>query len=143
MKRIDGIFSDAARALARRTSRRGFLGRLGAALLGGAALPLLPVVRAGANPRAPAPGEPSPDSEVGDPQQCGYWRYCAMDGFLAACCGGSHRSCPPGTEMSPVTWLGTYRNTADGEAGNCAVVSEGRQNSRCEAEQISDDANNN
>jgi methylamine dehydrogenase light chain len=114
VKQIDGIFSDAARALARRTSRRGFLGRLGAALLGSAALPLLPVARAGAAPRDPAPGEPSRNSELGDPQRCGYWRYCAMDGFLAACCGGSHRSCPPGTEMSPVTWLGTCRNPADG-----------------------------
>ena len=104
MKRLDAFFDGAARNLARRTSRRSFLGQLGAALLGGAALPLLPVGRA-----AGAAGEPT-----GNPEDCAYWRYCAMDGFLASCCGGSHRSCPPGTEMSPVTWLGTCRNPEDG-----------------------------
>ena len=37
-----------------------------------------------------------------------------MDGFLCTCCGGSHTSCPPGTEMAPMTWVGTCRNPADG-----------------------------
>jgi methylamine dehydrogenase light chain len=34
---------------------------------------------------------------------------------MASCCGGSTRSCPPGTEMSPVAWIGTCRNPADGK----------------------------
>jgi methylamine dehydrogenase light chain len=114
MSRIDRWCAALARQTARRTSRRGFLGTLGVLLFGGSAVPLLPVARAGAAPREPAPGEPDPDTPEGNPQNCGYWRYCAIDGFLSACCGGTHHSCPPGTEMSMVTWLGTCRNPADG-----------------------------
>src|SRR5262245_58374806 len=106
MSGIDGWFARAARRLARRTSRRHFLARLGALLLGGAALPLLPIARP-ARAREPAPGEPDAATPAGDPTDCGYWRHCAIDGFLASCCGGTHTSCPPGTQMSPVTWLGT------------------------------------
>jgi methylamine dehydrogenase light chain len=102
-----------ARALARRTSRRSLLAGLGTALLGGASLPLLPVARAGG--REPRPGEPDPKTPVGDADNCEYWRYCAIDGFLASCCGGTHNSCPPGTRMAPITWLGTCRNPADGK----------------------------
>ncbi len=114
MDRLDRVVADLARQLARRTSRRGLLARAGALLVGAAALPLLPVARAGAAAREPAPGEPDPDTPEGDPTSCQYWRNCSIDGFLAACCGGTHRSCPPGTEMSPVTWIGTCRNPADG-----------------------------
>ena len=113
---IDRWFARTARRLAQRTSRRSFLARFGVAIAGGAALPLLPVARpAGAAPREPAPGEPDPTSPEGDPNACTYWRYCAVDGFLSSCCGGTHTSCPPGTEMSAITWLGTCRNPADGK----------------------------
>jgi methylamine dehydrogenase light chain len=108
--RLDAWFARRARGLARRTSRRHFLSRLGTLLAGAALAPLLPIAR----PARAAAGEPDPATPAGDPQDCGYWRYCAIDGFLASCCGGSHASCPPGTEMSPVTWLGTCRNPADG-----------------------------
>lgn len=114
MRRLDGWFAGLSRGVARRTSRRGFLARLGALVLGGAAAPLLPVARAGAQARASQPGEPAPDTPEGDPQACSYWRHCSIDGFLSSCCGGTHRSCPPGTEMSPVTWIGTCRNPVDG-----------------------------
>ncbi len=114
MNRIDRWFAQAARQLARRTSRRSFLSGLGAMLAGGAAIPLLPVARPAAA-REPAPGEPDRSQPAGDPGSCSYWRHCAIDGFLSSCCGGTHTSCPPGTEMSPITWLGTCRNPLDGK----------------------------
>lgn len=114
MSKIDERFVRLARGLARRSSRRGFLARLGALLVGGATLPLLPVSRARAA-RVRVPGEPDPSTPLGDASSCEYWRHCAIDGFLCSCCGGSQRACPPGTEMSPITWIGTCRNPADGK----------------------------
>ena len=110
---LDDWIAQIARGLARRTSRRGLLAGIGTALVGGGALPLLPVSRAVA--RQPAPGEPGFDHPEGDPADCQYWRYCSVDGFLSSCCGGTHTSCPPGTEMSVITWLGTCRNPSDGK----------------------------
>lgn len=105
------------REAARRIPRRGFLGKVAAALVGAAAAPLLPVARgeaSGPATRAPAPPE-GIEGPLGDPQSCEYWRHCAIDGFLCSCCGGSQKSCPPGTEMSPVSWVGTCRNPSDGK----------------------------
>jgi methylamine dehydrogenase light chain len=112
---IDGLVEGTARQLARRTSRRSFLTRVGAALVGSAGLPLLPVARAETESRAPAPDDSGLAGDVGDPKSCNYWRHCAIDGFLCACCGGSQNACPPGTEMSPVTWIGTCRHPGDGK----------------------------
>jgi methylamine dehydrogenase light chain len=117
---FDRLFERVARGLAQRTSRRSVLARAGTLLVGGAALPLLPVARAVAQGRAedarlPMPDEGKLEGAVGDPKSCEYWRHCAIDGFLCACCGGSQNTCPPGTEMSPVTWIGTCRNPADGK----------------------------
>jgi methylamine dehydrogenase light chain len=104
-----------ARQLARGLSRRSVLGRLGAVLAGAATLPLLPVSRVSAAPSEPTPSAPEGiEGPEGDPSSCQYWRHCAIDGFLCSCCGGSHTACPPGTTMSPVTWIGTCRNPADG-----------------------------
>ena len=110
MKWLDALSERSLRGLARRSSRRSWLAGLGAALVGGAAIPVLPVARAssGGQPRATE----VPDS--GDPLSCDYWRYCAIDGFLCGCCGGSETRCPPGTEMSPITWIGSCRNPVDG-----------------------------
>jgi methylamine dehydrogenase light chain len=118
MTSIDARLERLARQIARRSSRRRFLGRLGGLLVGGAALPLLPVARAAAqSPEGPRVSAPDEDIEgpQGDPTSCEYWRHCAIDGFLCACCGGSATACPPGSEMAPVTWVGTCRNPKDGK----------------------------
>ena len=107
----------ASRALARRTSRRGFLGSFGMALTGTALLPLLPVsrgARAEAAEPAPAAGPKASSKAASDPNSCEYWKYCAIDGFLCSCCGGTSSSCPPGTQPSPITWIGTCHNPVDG-----------------------------
>ncbi len=108
MSLFDRLFERSARSVAQRSDRRGAIKKLGGLLLGSAAIPLLPVARASENPQPPAA------QGDGDPASCDYWRYCAIDGFLCECCGGSYNSCPPGTEMSPITWIGTCRNPVDG-----------------------------
>ncbi len=75
--------------------------------MGAMTIPLLPVARG-------QPAGADPEADPGDPSTCGYWRHCAMDGFLCSCCGGTHTACPPGTIVSAITRVGTCRNPADG-----------------------------
>ncbi len=112
--RLDRWLELLARQVARRTSRRSFLTRLGRLLVGAAALPLLPVARATAQLGSEPPGDSQLAGVLGDPASCEYWRHCAIDGFLCSCCGGSQSTCPPGTEMAAITWIGTCRNPTDG-----------------------------
>jgi methylamine dehydrogenase light chain len=112
---LDRFVEQTARALARRTSRRSFLARVGALLVGASGLPLLPVARGVREAHAAEPDDTVIAGDAGDPKNCAYWRHCAIDGFLCSCCGGTQNACPPGTEMSPVTWIGTCRNPADGK----------------------------
>jgi len=110
MHSLDRVFENSTRALAKRTSRRSLLATLGRMLTGAALLPLLPIERGARAATAeggqtPAPGDAS--------QACEYWKYCAIDGYLCSCCGGSSSSCPPGTQPSPITWIGTCHNPAD------------------------------
>jgi methylamine dehydrogenase light chain len=114
---LDGLFERVSRGIARREGRRSFLARAGAVLVGASAAPLLPIARASADShttRVPAPNEDIEGPE-GDPSVCEYWRHCAIDGSLCSCCGGSQTHCPPGTEIAPVTWVGTCRNPVDGK----------------------------
>ena len=119
MRSIDRLFEKSSRALAQRTSRRSLLAALGQVLTGAALIPLLPVDRSAraqtpASPPAPANTHAKADKAVtDDPKSCDYWKYCAVDGFLCSCCGGSSNSCPPGTAPSPITWIGTCHNPAD------------------------------
>ncbi|HXZ60597.1 MAG TPA: methylamine dehydrogenase light chain [Steroidobacteraceae bacterium] len=108
MHAFDRLFEQSSRALASRTSRRSLIAVLGQALTGVALLPLLPIDR-GSQARAADAG-PKPAG----PENCEYWKYCAIDGSLCACCGGTSTSCPPGTGSSPITWVGTCRNPGDG-----------------------------
>ena len=103
---FDARIETLARRMALTTSRRGMLARLGGLLVGTAALPLLPIDRARASTHT------NPDQS--DPTQCVYWKYCSMDGMLCSCCGGTSTDCPPGTQISKVSWVGTCRNGHDG-----------------------------
>ena len=108
---MDQLVELLARSMALRTSRRGMLGLLGKAIVGGMAIPLLPVarmVRTAAAADADASGE-------GTALGCDYWRYCGLDGSECGCCGGSTTECPPGTIMSPTSWVGTCRHPTDGK----------------------------
>ena len=112
MRSIDQLFEKSSRALARRTSRRSLLAALGQVLTGAALIPLLPVdrsARAAEPAKSAKPAKPATD----DPKSCDYWKYCAVDGFLCSCCGGSSNSGPPGTAPSPITWIGTCHNPSD------------------------------
>ena len=113
MKWLDSLTESSTRTMARRTSRRSVLASLGALLMGASTLPLLPVARGAA--AAESKGGDAKPAGTDDPSSCDYWRHCAIDGFVCSCCGGSQSACPPGTEMSLVTWVGTCHNPADGK----------------------------
>ncbi len=117
MSWIDGFVERVTRDLAHRTSRRAVLTRLGGLLVGAASIPLLPVASHAAIPdgRHVPPKPTGKPEDPGNPNSCDYWRYCAIDGFLCSCCGGTANTCPPGTEMAPLTWIGTCQNPADGK----------------------------
>jgi methylamine dehydrogenase light chain len=110
-------FEAAARGLARRTSRRGFLASVGRLLLGAAALPLLPIDRQhaarAASPASVKEGFAS-HAQTTDEAKCNYWRYCSIDGTLCSCCGGTVDACPAGTVSPPSSWVGSCINPADG-----------------------------
>jgi methylamine dehydrogenase light chain len=126
MHRLDRLFEKSSRSLAQRTSRRSFVAVLGQVLTGSLLLPLLPIDRvsraeaaipgeaAAAPPPHKSPAAAAGKTGVDDPQSCEYWKYCAIDGFLCSCCGGSSHSCPPGTAMSSIAWIGTCHNPGDG-----------------------------
>ncbi len=103
---LDTLTSQVTRGISRRTSRRSFIGRLGTFMVGMGAVPLLPVYREAAAAKIP---------EMGDPQSCDYWRYCAFSGSLCSCYGGSPSQCPPGSEPASVAWVGTCKNPVDGK----------------------------
>jgi methylamine dehydrogenase light chain len=107
---FDRAAEGGARRSAQRVGRRSVLSALGQGMVGAAVLPLLPFDRSHA-----ATDDKKKDAEPTD-QDCEYWRYCALSGTLCTCCGGSVTSCPPGTEVSKVTWVGTCENKKEGKS---------------------------
>jgi methylamine dehydrogenase light chain len=106
---FDRLSEAATRLSAQRIGRRSVLSALGTGLAGGAVLPMLPFDRSGGAALA------TTTREEGD-ETCEYWRHCAIDGFLCTCCGGTLASCPPSSEPSAVTWVGTCQNPKDNKA---------------------------
>ena len=115
MRSLEALAERLSRQLSRRTSRRSFMSKLGVALIGATTFPVLPVARGEVGSHGAALNETGLAADPGDPTSCDYWRYCGFDGFMCSWCGGSHNQCPPGTEPSTVTWIGTCRNPADGK----------------------------
>ena len=90
---FDDLFESSARAVASRTARRSFIARLGLAMAGAAAVPLLPLVRGGRAEAAEPIGK-SAAANWDDPKTCDYWAYCATDGWLCTGCGEAPASAP-------------------------------------------------
>lgn len=111
MRSLDKLFEHSTRLLARHTSRRSLIASIGSILTGAALVPLLPVDRSSA--RAADSNAATHKAATDDPLSCEYWKYCAVDGFLCSCCGGTSNTCPPGTTPSPITWIGTCHNPVD------------------------------
>jgi methylamine dehydrogenase light chain len=102
---VDRITEANLRGTARQNGRRSFLAKAGSAILGAAvSVPVLPFDR-----RAHA----SEGDAAADP--CSYWRQCAIDGFLCDESGGTIKTCPPGSTVSAVSWVGTCNNPDDGK----------------------------
>jgi methylamine dehydrogenase light chain len=104
---IDRMAETGSRRVARSSGRRSFLARSGTLLVGAALLPVLPFDRGFGTAVAYAAGAD------GDQNACDYWRYCSLDGNLCSACGGSPSQCPPGSEISKVSWIGTCKNPVD------------------------------
>ncbi|AFT68449.1 Methylamine dehydrogenase light chain [Alloalcanivorax dieselolei B5] len=107
--KMDGGAESFSRRVAQRVSRRSFISKMGMAFVGGSLLPVLPY-----NQSNRAWADAILDGQDDDPNECEYWRYCALDGNLCNDCGGSLTSCPPGSEASKVAWVGTCHNPNDG-----------------------------
>lgn len=121
MKRIfdflDRVAERRVRSIAQRSSRRSLLVGVGRALVASAfVLPVLPFDRTSQAHAAGGGGAGGAKKKTPGEFDCDYWRYCSVGGFLCSCCGGSATSCPPGTTISTVAWVGTCLNPADGKS---------------------------
>jgi methylamine dehydrogenase light chain len=108
VKRMDQGMEHRIRSAAQTHGRRSFLTRLGAIVVGGTLLPMLPFDRTFGAGTAPA-------RELDD-KTCEYWAYCSLNGTRCDACGGSASQCPPGSQPSLVSWVGTCINPTDRKA---------------------------
>ena len=98
---MDSLVEQLTRTVAQRTSRRGFLARMGKLMLGGMVLPLLPIDRVMGGADAQMTMGPTGTGRTDDPATCDYWRYCGFDGNLCGCCGGSPDGACTGAACAP------------------------------------------
>jgi methylamine dehydrogenase light chain len=117
---IDKVGERITRRIASYSSRRGFLSRLGMALVCAPAIPLLPVARAQSPTSGPNQSAALTNftlhAQAKDDKLCSYWRYCALDGDLCSCMGGGVHTCPPGALPSPTAWVGSCVNPEDSKS---------------------------
>src|ERR1700746_3529063 len=111
---MDSLVKQLTRTVAQRTSRRGFLARMGKLMLGGMVLPLLPIDRVMGTAAAQMTMGPNGTGRTDDPSTCDYWRYCGFDGNP---CGGGAPTpgSPPATIVSPPWGGGPCRDPNDGK----------------------------
>jgi len=109
VKRMDQSMERRIRSAAQTHGRRSFLRRIGTIIIGGAMLPMLPFDRSFGAGAASA-------ADQSDDSKCEYWAYCSMNGTRCAACGGSASQCPPGSQASVVSWVGTCTNPVDKKA---------------------------
>lgn len=112
---FDKVMESLTRTVAQHTSRRGFLGRVGAVTAGAMLLPLLPVDRRSGQAHAVVEKHGWTPQSI-DTTRCDYWRHCALDGQICDCCGGSILDCPPGTTLAPSSWVASCYNPSDGQS---------------------------
>lgn len=106
---LDRSMERGIRSAAQTQGRRSFLTRLGAIVVGGVLLPMLPYDRSfGA--------EQASGSAVDDDSKCEYWAYCSLNGTRCNACGGTAIQCPPGSQPSVLAWVGTCINPKDKKA---------------------------
>jgi methylamine dehydrogenase light chain len=102
---VDSRAEKRVRQAADVSGRRSMLAKIGGVMVGTALMPVLPFDRSMGLAYA---GDNSMTET-----SCDYWRYCALDGTTCESSGGTLTSCPPGSEASKVSWVGTCRNPKD------------------------------
>jgi methylamine dehydrogenase light chain len=106
---MDRRMEQKMRSAARLRGRRSFLSRLGGIVVGGTLLPILPFDRG-------TGAELTTSSTSTDDSKCDYWAYCSMGGTRCNACGGTANQCPPGSQPSVLSWVGTCLNPTDKKA---------------------------
>jgi methylamine dehydrogenase light chain len=103
---MDGRMERHVRTAAQLRGRRSAMAKLGRIIIGGTLLPMLPFDRShGAAQSAPG--------AVDEDTSCEYWAYCSMGGTRCNACGGTANQCPPGSQPSILSWVGTCTNPTD------------------------------